>query len=247
MLFLCVHNAGRSQMAARLASTTSPATASIVWSGGSEPGPRSTPPPIAAMAEVGIDIASEYPKPWTEEIVQAADVVVTMGCGDACPIFPGKRYEDWELDDPAGHGVDAVRPIRDEIRRRVETLIDSLELDPPDTSPGYGQRASIQSMIVSRSSHGRGLAPAGGSRRERGATSCRRCRPARRDRSLRLGRPSGRGLVDVPHGRPVRVAHRTDRDGRFVGPDDGVGQPGADRVGELIVTWPSPACRRASS
>ena len=78
------------------------------------------------MAEIGIDIATEFPKPWTDEIVQAADVVVTMGCGDACPLFPGKRYEDWELDDPAGQGVDAVRPIRDEIGARVRTLLDEL-------------------------------------------------------------------------------------------------------------------------
>ena len=80
------------------------------------------------MAEVGIDITDEFPKPWTDEIVRAADVVITMGCGDACPLYPGKRYEDWELDDPAGADVDAVRPIRDEIRRRVERLIDSLDL-----------------------------------------------------------------------------------------------------------------------
>ena len=87
----------------------------VAWSGGSEPGNEVNPAAIAAMAEIGIDIATEFPKPWTDEIVQAADVVVTMGCGDACPLFPGKRYEDWELEDPAGQGVDAVRPIRDEI------------------------------------------------------------------------------------------------------------------------------------
>jgi protein-tyrosine-phosphatase len=84
------------------------------------------PAAVAAMAEVGIDIRQEYPKPWTQEIVQAADVVITMGCGDACPIFPGKRYEDWTLDDPAGQSVDAVRPIRDEIGQRVRALLDSL-------------------------------------------------------------------------------------------------------------------------
>ena len=84
------------------------------------------PAAVEAMAEVGIDITEEFPKPWTDEIVRAADVVVTMGCGDACPIFPGKRYEDWELDDPAGQDVDAVRPIRDEIERRVRILLDSL-------------------------------------------------------------------------------------------------------------------------
>ena len=129
VLFLCVHNAGRSQMALgwfrHLAGDRA-----IAWSGGSEPGAEVNPAAVAAMAEVGIDIAREFPKPWTDEIVEAADVVVTMGCGDACPIFPGKRYEDWELPDPAGRGVDAVRPIRDEIRRRVEVLIGSLQLEP---------------------------------------------------------------------------------------------------------------------
>ena len=114
VLFLCVHNAGRSQMALgwfnRLAGNRA-----VAWSGGSEPGNEVNPAAIAAMEEIGIDIATEFPKPWTDEIVQAADVVVTMGCGDACPLFPGKRYEDWELEDPAGQGVDAVRPIRDEI------------------------------------------------------------------------------------------------------------------------------------
>jgi protein-tyrosine-phosphatase len=97
-----------------------------VWSGGSEPASQINPAAIAVMAEVGIDITAEFPKPWTDEIVRAADVVVTMGCGDACPLYPGKRYEDWELDDPAGQDVDAVRPIRDEIRGRVEALISSL-------------------------------------------------------------------------------------------------------------------------
>ena len=86
------------------------------------------PSAVAAMAELGIDIASEFPKPWTDEIVQAADVVVTMGCGDACPLFPGKRYEDWELEDPAGQALDSVRPIRDEIGRRVTELLASLDV-----------------------------------------------------------------------------------------------------------------------
>jgi protein-tyrosine-phosphatase len=125
VLFLCVHNAGRSQMALgwfeHLAGTRA-----VAWSGGSEPGNSVNPAAINAMAEVGIDISKEYPKPWTEEIVQAADVVITMGCGDACPLYPGKRYEDWELDDPAGQSVDAVRPIRDEIGQRVRALLDSL-------------------------------------------------------------------------------------------------------------------------
>ena len=101
VLFLCVHNAGRSQMALGWFQHLAGDRA-VAWSGGSEPGNEVNPAAIAAMAEVGIDISSEFPKPWTDEIVQAADVVVTMGCGDACPLFPGKRYEDWELDDPAG-------------------------------------------------------------------------------------------------------------------------------------------------
>jgi protein-tyrosine-phosphatase len=96
------------------------------WSGGSQLASEVNPAAIEAMAEVGIDIVGEYPKPWTNEIVRAADVVVTMGCGDACPIFPGKRYEDWELDDPAGLDLYAVRPIRDEIGRRVKDQLDQL-------------------------------------------------------------------------------------------------------------------------
>jgi protein-tyrosine-phosphatase len=129
VLFLCVHNAGRSQMALGWFNHLAGDRA-IAWSGGSEPGIEINPAAVAAMAEVGIDITGEYPKPWTEEIVRAADVVVTMGCGDACPLYPGKRYEDWELDDPAGQDVDAVRPIRDEIRLRVETLLTSLHVAP---------------------------------------------------------------------------------------------------------------------
>ena len=127
VLFLCVHNAGRSQMAAgwlrHLAGNQV-----VVWSGGSEPASSINPSAIEAMAEVGIDIRAEFPKPWTDEIVRAADVVVTMGCGDACPLFPGKRYEDWALEDPAGQDVAAVRVIRDEIRARVEALIASLDI-----------------------------------------------------------------------------------------------------------------------
>jgi arsenate reductase (thioredoxin) len=125
VLFLCVHNAGRSQMAAgwlrHLAGDRI-----TVYSGGSEPADRLNPAAVAAMAEVGIDIATELPKRWTDEIVRAADVVVTMGCGDACPFFPAKRYEDWQLDDPAGRDVAATIPIRDEIRVRVEQLMASL-------------------------------------------------------------------------------------------------------------------------
>jgi protein-tyrosine-phosphatase len=103
----------------------------IAWSGGSEPADKVNPSAVAAMAEAGIDIAKEYPKPWTEEIVRAADVVVTMGCGDACPFYPGTRYEDWELDDPHGQGIEAVRPIRDEIERRVRKLLTELGVEPP--------------------------------------------------------------------------------------------------------------------
>src|SRR3546814_13049105 len=102
---------------------------SVAWSGGSEPFTSVNEAAIEAMAERGIDISGEYPKPWTDEVVRAADVVITMGCGDACPIFPGRRYEEWVLEDPHGQGVDAVRPIRDEIERRVRILL--AELDVP--------------------------------------------------------------------------------------------------------------------
>jgi protein-tyrosine-phosphatase len=127
VLFLCVHNAGRSQMALGWFNALAGDRA-VAWSGGSEPADEVNPSAVAAMAEVGIDIAQEYPKPWTAEIVQAADVVVTMGCGDACPFYPGTRYEDWDLEDPAGQGVDAVRPIRDDIEQRVRALLASLDV-----------------------------------------------------------------------------------------------------------------------
>ena len=127
VLFLCVHNAGRSQMALGFFEHLA-GDAAIAWSGGSEPGVEVNPSAVAAMAERGIDISTEYPKPWTDEVVRAADVVVTMGCGDACPIFPGKRYEDWILDDPAGQDVEHVRPVRDEIERRVRQLLDDLSV-----------------------------------------------------------------------------------------------------------------------
>jgi arsenate reductase len=127
VLFLCVHNAGRSQMALgwfrQLAGDRA-----VAWSGGSEPGERVNPSAVAVMREVGIDITGEFPRAWTDEQVRAADVVVTMGCGDACPVFPGKRYEDWELDDPARQPVEAVRPIRDEIERRVRALLADLRV-----------------------------------------------------------------------------------------------------------------------
>jgi arsenate reductase len=127
VLFLCVHNAGRSQMALGWFDHLAGGRA-VAWSGGSEPTSEVNPAAVAAMAEVGVDISAEYPKPWTDEIVRAADVVVTMGCGDACPLFPGKRYEDWELEDPAGLDVAAVRPIRDELGRRVGALLASLQV-----------------------------------------------------------------------------------------------------------------------
>ena len=127
VLFLCVHNAGRSQMALGWFNHLARGRA-VAWSGGSEPVKEVNPSAVLAMAEVGIDIAKEFPKPWTDEIVQAADVVVTMGCGDACPYFPGKRYEDWNLDDPAGQDLSAVRPIRDGIGDRVRALLASLDL-----------------------------------------------------------------------------------------------------------------------
>jgi protein-tyrosine-phosphatase len=125
VLFLCVHNAGRSQMALGWFNHLAAGRA-VAWSGGSEPGKEINPAAVKAMAEVGIDITGEFPKPWTDEIVKAADVVITMGCGDACPFYPGKRYLDWELDDPAGQDVEHVRPIRDEIERRVRALLEEL-------------------------------------------------------------------------------------------------------------------------
>jgi arsenate reductase len=131
VLFLCVHNAGRSQMALGWFNHLAGDRA-VAWSGGSEPGSEVNPAAIAAMKEIGIDISAEFPKPWTDEIVHAADVVVTMGCGDACPLFPGKRYEDWELEDPAGQGIEVVRPIRDEIGARVRALLE--ELGVPTTA-----------------------------------------------------------------------------------------------------------------
>ena len=126
-LFLCTHNAGRSQMALGFF-THYAGDRALAWSGGSEPGDEVNPAAIEAMRERGIDISGEYPKPWTDEIVRAADVVVTMGCGDTCPYFPGKRYDDWELTDPHGLDVDAVRPVRDEIERRVLRLLDELSV-----------------------------------------------------------------------------------------------------------------------
>lgn len=126
VLFVCVHNAGRSQMAAGYLQHLAGERIDVL-SAGSQPADQINPVAVAAMAEEGIDIATARPQVLTPEAVQASDVVVTMGCGDACPFFPGKRYEDWVLNDPAGQGIEAVRPIRDEIRRRVEQLVSELQ------------------------------------------------------------------------------------------------------------------------
>ena len=126
VLFVCVHNAGRSQIAAGLVKLRSEGRVHV-RSAGSAPGGEINPAVIQVMSEIGVDMTEEFPKPLTDEVVRAADVVITMGCGDACPIYPGKRYEDWELEDPAGENVETVRRIRDEIDRRVQRLIAELE------------------------------------------------------------------------------------------------------------------------
>jgi arsenate reductase (thioredoxin) len=131
VLFLCVHNAGRSQMAAGFLRHLADGRVEVL-SGGSAPAESVNPAAVEAMAEVGIDIADQHPKPWTDDTVGAADVIVSMGCGDACPVLPGKRYLDWELEDPAGKGVESVRPIRDEIERRVRGLLAELEVRAVD-------------------------------------------------------------------------------------------------------------------
>jgi arsenate reductase (thioredoxin) len=122
---VCVHNVGRSQMAAALLAHRSRGRVRV-RSAGSEPADQLNPAVVEAMSEIGIDVSAELPKPLTDEVVRAADVVITMGCGDACPVHPGKRYEDWKLDDPAGRPVEQVRTIRDEIDRRVRALVDQL-------------------------------------------------------------------------------------------------------------------------
>ncbi|WP_182885223.1 arsenate reductase ArsC [Microbispora sp. H10885] len=127
VLFVCVHNAGRSQMAAGFLSHLA-GDRIEVRSAGSLPAEQVNPAAVEAMKEVGIDISSQAPRVLTPEVVQASDYVITMGCGDACPIFPGKKYLDWALDDPAGKGVEAVRPIRDEIRSRIESLIAEIDV-----------------------------------------------------------------------------------------------------------------------
>ena len=142
VLFVCIHNAGRSQMAAALLDRLA-AGRIHVSSAGSQPAGQLNPAVVAAMAEMGLDISREFPKPLTTGKVQAADVVITMGCGDACPFYPGKRYEDWDLPDPAGQSIDTVRSIRDQISTRVQALADELltdsghtSLDAQDTPPG---------------------------------------------------------------------------------------------------------------
>jgi len=131
VLFVCVHNAGRSQMAAGFLQQLG-GGAVEVRSAGSLPAEQINPSAVEAMLELGVDIRAERPKVLTPEAVCSSDVVITMGCGDACPIFPGKRYEDWELEDPAGQGIESVRPIRDEIRARVLTLLGELGVEPVD-------------------------------------------------------------------------------------------------------------------
>ncbi len=129
VLFLCVHNAGRSQIAAGFMRALAGDTVDV-YSGGSQPAEGVNLAVVATMAEKGIDISKELPQPWADEIVRAADVIVVMGCGDACPVYPGKRYLDWELDDPSGKSVEEVRPIRDEIERRVRGLLVELGVEP---------------------------------------------------------------------------------------------------------------------
>jgi arsenate reductase len=131
VLFVCVHNAGRSQMAAALLKLRSRGQIHV-RSAGSEPADEINPNAVVALEELGIDMSHEFPKPLTDEVVKAADVVITMGCGDACPIFPGKRYEDWEVDNPAGEDLSTVRRIRDEIDQRVQKLIHELLPDSTD-------------------------------------------------------------------------------------------------------------------
>ena len=137
MLFVCVHNAGRSQMAAGLLDKLADGSVHVS-SAGSDPADRLNPNAVAAMAEVGVDLGRAFPKPLTDEGVRAADVVITMGCGDACPIYPGKRYEDWELEDPAGKDLDTVRKIRDEIADRVTALLEDLA---PEAADGAAPRS----------------------------------------------------------------------------------------------------------
>ena len=138
VLFVCVHNAGRSQMAAGYLQHLAGDRVAVL-SAGSEPADQINPVAVQAMAEDGIDIAAAQPKILTTEAVRHSDVVITMGCGDACPFYPGKRYEDWKLDDPAGQSLDAVRPIRDEIKRRIERLVAEIDMEPRGGSARVSQ------------------------------------------------------------------------------------------------------------
>src|SRR6478672_13765113 len=131
VLFVCVHNAGRSQMAAGLLEKLADGRVHV-RTAGSDPADQINPAVVVAMSEVGVDLSKEFPKPLTDEAVRAADAVITMGCGDACPVYPGKRYEDWELEDPAGKDLDTVRRIRDQIAERVQSLLGELEADAAD-------------------------------------------------------------------------------------------------------------------
>jgi arsenate reductase (thioredoxin) len=133
VLFVCVHNAGRSQMAAALLDHRARGRVHV-RSAGSAPAEEINPAVVEAMEEIGLDLSKAYPKPLTDEFVQASDVVITMGCGDACPIYPGKRYEDWELDDPAGKTLDEVRPIRDELDRRLTALLAEIVHEPSSSA-----------------------------------------------------------------------------------------------------------------
>ena len=147
VLFLCVHNAGKSQMALGFFQRMAGDRA-IAWSGGSEPGSHLNKYSVDAMSEVGIDITQEFPKPWTEETLRAADVIVTMGCGDSCPVYPGKRYLDWTIDAPPGTSIENVRPVRDEIERRVRGLLAELGVDT-ESGVAQGNSADMVKAVES--------------------------------------------------------------------------------------------------
>src|SRR5579864_7385687 len=162
VLFVCIHNAGRSQMAAGLLNHLAQGRVQV-RSAGSEPTNQLNPTVVEAMHEIGIDVSQEFPKPLTGAMVRAADVVITMGCGDACPIYPAKRYEDWELEDPAGKDLDTVRRIRDEIDRRVRLLID--ELKEPERRRQGQTRCGTRSGSVTRRRRARSTPAVGVDRR----------------------------------------------------------------------------------
>ena len=231
VLFLCTHNAGRSQMALGFFNHLAGERA-IAWSGGSEPGTSVNAAAVAAMAERGIDISGEYPKPWTDEVVRAADVVITMGCGDACPVFPGRRYEEWVLDDPKGLDVVAVRPIRDEIEHRVRALVDELVPATPLIPRGAHTVSDIPSVLfVCVRNGGKSQMAAGLMRQIAGDTGrgpLRRNRTRQLDqRAVRRGAHRGRGrhVRRDPQIRRPELLHRVDlvvtlgRDARVDVPD----------------------------